>query len=101
MIHHELSLDGPCSNRFELIRADVEAKTIRLSFALKAGIEDIEETFENGYVPDQYKTPLNISRAAARIITNFELKSTDRVSTRPISCYFHAKLTVFCTTAGN
>ena len=87
-------MDGSSPDSLELITADVEAKTIRLSFALNAGIEDIEETFENGYVPDQYKTPLNISRAAARIITNFELKSTDRVSTRPISCYFHAKMTV-------
>ena len=86
-------MDGSSPDSSELIRADVEAKTIRLSFALNAGIEDIEETFENGYVPDQYKTPLNISRAAARIITNFELKSTDRVSTRPISCYFHARMT--------
>jgi len=74
----ERSMSGPV----RLNRVDFEAKTIRLSFALKAGIEDIEETFENGYVPLQYKTPLNISRAAARIITNFELKSTYRVSTR-------------------
>ena len=79
---HESSMEGSSSDSSELTRADVEAKTIRLSFALKAGIEDIEETFENGYVPLQYKTPLNISRAAARIITNFELKSTYRVSTR-------------------
>ena len=60
-----------------------EAKSVRLSLALKAGIEDNEETFENGYVPLQYKTPLNINRAAARIITNFELKSKYRVATRP------------------
>ena len=60
-----------------------EARSVRLSLALKAGIEDNEETFENGYVPLQYKTPLNINRAAARIITNFELKSKYRVATRP------------------
>ena len=60
-----------------------EAKSVRLSLALKAGIEDNEETFENGYVPLQYKTPLNINRAAARIITNFELKSKYRVATSP------------------
>ena len=82
MNYHDSFPDGRSPDLEELNRADVEAKTIRLSFALKAGIEDIEETFENGYVPLQYKTPLNISRAAARIITNFELKSTYRVSTR-------------------
>ena len=36
--------------RIDQVQCDrgCEAKTIRLSFALKAGIEDIEETFENG-----------------------------------------------------
>ena len=40
----EMDVDG----RFSITDWNIETKPIRLSFALKAGIEDIEETFENG-----------------------------------------------------